>query len=563
MLNIAFILIFSLSIFACSRAYVDSCIVPTAMAVGTCYLGFILLLLMGIKRINLNIWTIVFLACTFLFLNMAGGNVISPYVMIAGSMVFFSFVRSNSRRERLSLGQMAMIVPLILSGVALWGILQFVKTGMSLHVTGPFDNSLGFAMSVSMALPFLLYLSKTATALCKRFAVFAMCLVFVALCLSASRAGIIASCLAVILFYYKQTRWANKRLSLRLVYFFVMALFLVGIYVLKMDSANGRLLIWGTAVDMIWQQPWGYGIGGVLREYMNYQADFLKGIDSSYWQGLADNVNRVFCEYLAVGIELGLWAMLLAIGFLVWVIKCVIDTRDDERRTMWLLLFLIGFVSLFSYPLYYPFTWVVLGYAGSCLLPAWGWQRGYAPGFVPRFVGILLLAVAILYQQKTLYYERQWKACAESAWGGDRDVLETTYPRLYPHLRANPLFLYNYGAELYYANDYQKSIAVLTECVQKMADYDTYMLIGYNYYQEDRPEKALEAFQVASSMCPGRLYPLYRQMLIYKQLGKYDLALQMAREIVNKPVKVPSSKADLIKQEARQQLTAVPAMENE
>ena len=84
-----------------------------------------------------------------------------------------------------------------------------------------------------------------------------------------------------------------------------------------------------------------------------------------------------------------------------------------------------------------------------------------------------------------------------------------------------------------------------------MADYDGWLLVGYNYDKEDLPEKALAAFQKASAMCPGRFYPLYRQMLIYQRMGLVKETRRVAREIVDKVVKVPSREVETMKRKAK------------
>ena len=51
-------------------------------------------------------------------------------------------------------------------------------------------------------------------------------------------------------------------------------------------------------------------------------------------------------------------------------------------------------------------------------------------------------------------------------------------------------------------------------------------------------------------MCPGRFYPLYQQMEIFKRLGDKGNAIQMANAIRMKKVKVPSSNIERMREEA-------------
>ena len=344
----------------------DWSVVPTAAAVGTFSLAMLAFFFMRKGRIVVDLWFGVVLVCWFVLWGMAGGNPDSQYVMLAGVAAFFLFAKANAGTEWLTDRQAGVLFSSLLACEALWGIAQFAQTGDSLRVTGHFDNPIGFALAVALPIPFLL-------SLWRNFACGVLVVVLVALCLSASRAVILASCAVAILYNYRSARWAKRSLFVRCVCGLCLVAFLIIVYYLKADSANGRLLIWGTALDMIWQQPWGYGIGGVAREYMNYQAEFLSDVASPYWQNLAGNVNRVFNEYLALGIELGVWTMLAALAVLVYVVRAIIREHDEARKVTLLVLFLILFVSLFSYPLYYPFTWGgwVMPFAVCC-----HWQNG-------------------------------------------------------------------------------------------------------------------------------------------------------------------------------------------
>lgn len=64
---------------------------------------------------------------------------------------------------------------------------------------------------------------------------------------------------------------------------------------------------------------------------------------------------------------------------------------------------------------------------------------------------ILLVLVAF-----TGYWTKQevaWRQLSRASLQGNFAEAKQGYRKLYPFLSENPLFLYNYGAELYYAGD--------------------------------------------------------------------------------------------------------------
>lgn len=74
---------------------------------------------------------------------------------------------------------------------------------------------------------------------------------------------------------------------------------LVGGYWVKKDSADGRLLIWNCAWEMIKDAPLtGHGSGSFRAHYMDYQAAYIEAHPDNHYVTLADNVLSPFNEYI-------------------------------------------------------------------------------------------------------------------------------------------------------------------------------------------------------------------------------------------------------------------------
>ena len=142
---------------------------------------------------------------------------------------------------------------------ALLGIVQFFYIlptySVEYKMTGTFDNPAGFAICLSVLSPFSLFLLRTISHPWRiagySFFIISSCAIF----LSESRTGILALMGVLIVHFYifylhqKLTRW-NKALLAYAVILFLITLF-VGLYFLKKDSADGRLLIW----RVVWEEP--------------------------------------------------------------------------------------------------------------------------------------------------------------------------------------------------------------------------------------------------------------------------------------------------------------------
>ena len=552
MINIIFILAFLISIFGYSNEYVDWCIIPNTFVLGIFLSVILICLICKREKLVITRGIILYLLLTIVLYSIGERNYYSQYTLLAVGITSFLFLGKNMDNQFLNEKQLARVFPLILVCEAIYGIVQFIQTGQAIEVRGHFDNTIGFAMTLSCGIPFLFFVIKNDLKLFTGIATIALGIIILALGLSASRSVLLALIISVFLYNYKyfRTRW-NRCIREKRILILLFTIFIIFfLYWLKRDSANGRLVIWGTALSMLWKQPWGYGIGGVAREYMNNQAAFLSHVQDSYWLSLADNVNRVFNEYLAIGIELGCGAMFLAIGLFVYVVKRILIEVDEKKKIWLLLLFIILFISLFSYPLYYPVAWVVIGYSICKLI---GYKEYFLQvkfTFVARYcIGIILL-LGILYQHIELRNQKRWKCLAQACLYGNTNVLITDYPILYLKLKSYPMFLYNYGAELHYAKKYKLSNMILEQYVRRIADYDAWLLIADNYQKQNSYFQAIVVYQKAGAMCPGKFYPLYQQMNIFRRIGDKAKAIQVAKIIQNKRIKVFSSDIEYIKKEA-------------
>ena len=91
---------------------------------------------------------------------------------------------------------------------------------------------------------------------------------------------------------------------------------LAGIYLLKKDSANGRLLLWKVTGQAIREQPWtGTGTGGFPAAYAEAQAEYFTSGKASETEMLVAGCPEYgFNEFLQIGLEQGL------VGLMVFVL---------------------------------------------------------------------------------------------------------------------------------------------------------------------------------------------------------------------------------------------------
>lgn len=437
---------------------------------------------------------------------------------------------------------------------ALVGIFQYLKLfpvyDTNYNITGTFDNPAGFAICISVLFPFSLFLLRVSALYWK----VAGCLfVFASGCavlFSGSRTGLLAliiiSVMHFYVFYLKQRIVGLYRRKIVWCISLLCLCLIVGLYYLKKDSADGRLLIWKVSCNMIKDSPLtGHGPGHFQSEYMLYQADYFHRNPDSRFTQLADNVKHPFNEYLKIGIEYG--CLGITILFFIILRGIYIYTKNSNPLKYPVAESLIGIAvcACFSYPLKYPVIWGILAFTLSVLFMEN--QKGIEFHTIcRRCLGIVISLSFIIVLLLYVTIELKWKEIADRALIGETEQILPVYKKLHKVFDTHGQFLYNYGVESYMIKHYDEAISILTECTHYWNDYDVQLILADCYMQEKRYDQAESAFLLASNMCPNRFVPLYHLVKLYDLVGQREKAYDLAKIIIHKKIKIPSFKVQRI-----------------
>ena len=441
---------------------------------------------------------------------------------------------------------------------SVYAIAQFIgllPSPFSFQVIGSFDNPAGLSACLNTGVPCCFYFLNTdIRSKIRWIAGGCLLLIVVGLLLSGSRAGLLAAIIVSLC-------WGYRFLKKKYVRIIVAALsigLLVGMYFVKKDSANGRLLMLQCGWEMIKERPiTGYGTNGVAAHYMDYQAQWLSEHPDSRLCMLADNVKHVFNEYLAIGIRYGLVGIFILIGFIFLSIYSYRKSPSEEGRCAMLSLIGIAVLACFSYPFTYPFTWLVL------LLDAYIlFRRAFSSPVVRNntkrclLVTCVLIASCILLLKVVLRIdaELKWAKVAQISLTENKEDIFSGYQNLMQILGREPYFLYNYAAELYIAQHYEEALDLAKRCRIYWADYDLELLQGDIFYKLGRYEEAERHYLLASQMCPVRFIPLYKLYTLYQAKGETEKINDMGNIILSKPVKVNSIMIQSIKKQIKKDL---------
>ena len=325
-------------------------------------------------------------------------------------------------------------------------------------------------------------------------------------------------------------------------------------YLLKKDSANGRLFIWQNTVSAYWETPlFGVGIDGFERAFAEAQHDYFEKKDvleqDNRHVEMAGVVESAFNEPLALFLLLG------AVG---GVFAAMVLFFKLQRLTVYSCVAVALLVaSFFSYTFYIPSIAIVFLFAVA-QLP----DRRVRGG---RYVNVLMfgmIGVVTLYfnfrEYGNRWAYREWKNRAIYYAQEDYESVVDDYERLYPILKHNFKFLFEYGHSLNKAGRYEESNTILEEGTAHSADPMFWNIIGNNYLVLKQYDQGVAAYLRAYYTCPNRVYPLYLLTKLEAERGDTTMMNYYGHILLRKRPKVPSLAVDEMKFEIRKMLGVKP-----
>lgn len=413
-----------------------------------------------------------------------------------------------------------------------------------------FNNVAGYMALALIALPCTVYLTYCCFRRGKRIhtgswlVLASIYLYFIGF--SGSRAGWVALFaeifVLIVIVLYRRNGWTARKLwgSVCIIILIIISI-AFPLYFVRPHSVDGRLTIYEASWNMFLASPlYGHGSFGFLREYMTEQATLLQTINNESRNWLADNPYRTFNAPLSVLVHGGVVEFLLILMLLrcIWLhVKLLPLLRCGVVSSIGLGIFLF---SLFSYPFEYPIVLLLLvlfmGVSFSRIHKKdSALQMKTFEKVLSRLLGSGLIVIALWYA----YHESCWYHAAQNMEKGNQQRALAVYNKLLSPLQSNPLFIYNYAAELNALERYEESERVRKLAENYLCDYDTELLAGDNALWLRHYDEAEKHLTIAHCMIPNRFMPLFGLLQVYDMID-LNKADSVARAIVNKPIKVNS-----------------------
>jgi O-antigen polymerase len=190
----------------------------------------------------------------------------------------------------------------------------------------------------------------------------------------------------------------------------------------------------------------GFGHKGFQANYMNYQAQYFEQNPDSRFKQLADNVTHPFNEFIKIAVNYGVIGLLLYALLISIIFRKLFKSKHPQKNILFGVFVSFITLSFFSYPLQYVPIWLLLSYLTLVVFSEWLPERKLSLIIRIPIIGGCFLG--IIFFSLRMNHELEWKDIAVKSLQGKTKLMLPKYEELYPYLKYNSLFLYNYGAEL-------------------------------------------------------------------------------------------------------------------
>lgn len=325
------------------------------------------------------------------------------------------------------------------------------------------------------------------------------------------------------------------------------------VFIEKKTSALNRIGIWKTSVDMIIKKPLqGYGFDAFEKEYNLFAAEKKNPVN--------DFVNMPYNDFLELGIEGGLPAMVIWIIFLISVFYFFYK----KKALGFVLPLLLGFITIqlsnFIFQALPVMALLIVYFTTAPYLAkptneslAINKEKDKKKNIIISMVLILAASALAFFTIPAAYGFYQTNQIKQQT---ERTNAIQAYKRIERYAKGYAFYHTCLGNAYLQENDIMNAKKQYLLALQYNSEENVLDNCGYCYQVEGRYDSSEYYYTVLRNMAPHKFGPRFRLLKLFEQTGDTVRLLQTAKAIDSMPIKVSGQQVEYIKRYAQLLLQA-------
>lgn len=365
--------------------------------------------------------------------------------------------------------------------------------------------------------------------------------------------------------------YAKKKIfSIFCAIFLIIFVYFISIKIIHHDtnSIDGRFFIYEICIFLFLAKPiLGFGPQSFAREFNLFQSSYInKNNIHTDTLLLADNNYYAFNEILHILVEFGI------IGFIIILTFIFLFFKNFKYDTTIYYIQLGALASLIcillcaqsSYPLHTISLVINALFFLSILSRKPIILINIKLTRLKRSFFIIILVTALNYLNiRYLLAYKNWEKASAIALSDNPEESLLLFNKSFQTLYNNGNFLLMYGAVMFNLKKDYRSIILFEKSSKYYASTNLYLYMGENYDSLNCFKKSKESYQIAINMHPARYIAKFHLLLLLNKYHKYDEAKHVAYDIINFPIKIPSTEVYYYKRYAKEYVDKVNNSSNE
>ncbi len=369
------------------------------------------------------------------------------------------------------------------------------------------------------------------------------------------RTAVVGLLLYPIIYYFLRDKKITTKYVLVMFLFLIVILSILGLDY-KIDSTSGRLLVWKISLSLLSTNLLGLGYGTFERNYNLAQSEYFNSEERPIAEVMnADHVFMPYNDLVEHAIDSGILGAILFLTFWGLVIYKAFSLKRVHEFAGLMSLFIMSMINF----VYTSVESMLLISCLSGLIFFESDEKGqnlnkqsvrYHSGRLVFPMILFLCCFLAIRESQMIYGQYKLKNIVEEIKAGFLPD-ENKFSSIQNSINTSEAFYTEYAKYHISKDSYHQALDKLNIASRYSSSSKIFVMKSYCYQEQGEYEKAVVELCKLKYMMPHHLFPNLLLMRVNNRFGKRDEAVKYADVLIGMPLKISSSEADKIIEEAK------------